>query len=209
MRKYHIADVLVLVRFVLAALLLALGLLAPFEWGSGRIIGIGLALYVIAELTDAFDGPAARRWHYPRDGKHRWWRENGMNSLLDKAADLTTAIAMSLLLFWRETIVWSVAVVVVGAMFATYCLTMEIEVRSSFDLAHERGDVFWERRFSNALLKRRVAYLLYLLWLAMLALWTCDWPLVVKVVVTLVGILGLLVLARYKRDRLTEVDTGL
>ncbi|MBR3220580.1 CDP-alcohol phosphatidyltransferase family protein [Candidatus Saccharibacteria bacterium] len=78
MKKYHIADVLTALEFVCAVVLLILTIM-------GADPGIALVVFLFGELCDAFDGIAARTWHYPDDGKVRWWREhaNGIDQLSD------------------------------------------------------------------------------------------------------------------------------
>ena len=69
-------------------------------------------MFVVALLTDALDGVAARRWPYPTDEQH-WWRKDP--HLIDNIPDgaLTFAVLIWLAidspLWW-----WVIAVVIIG-----------------------------------------------------------------------------------------------
>jgi hypothetical protein len=90
MRKYlyWIADVLTLARFVCCVRLL-IGALTGNMSHQGAFI-----VFVIGELTDAFDGMCARRWPYPNDGKLRWWRTHA--EAIDQVADMSLGIIIML-----------------------------------------------------------------------------------------------------------------
>ena len=61
----YLADILTLSRLIIACIMLALDIIgAPAE--------IIFILFIIAELTDAFDGTCARKWPFPKDKTPRY-----------------------------------------------------------------------------------------------------------------------------------------
>ena len=61
----YLADILTLSRLIIACIMLVLDIVgAPAE--------IIFILFIIAELTDAFDGTCARKWPFPKDKTPRY-----------------------------------------------------------------------------------------------------------------------------------------
>lgn len=102
--KKYIADVLSGLRLVLAfaiapAILLQLWPLATL-------------MFLVALLTDAVDGIAARRWPYPTD-EHHWWRFDP--HLTDNIPDGALAFAVPVWLAIDQPLWWWViGIVVIG-----------------------------------------------------------------------------------------------
>ena len=93
MKKYHIADLLTLLRAIIGVAVFGLCILIrePINW-------LVLVLFSVGELTDALDGEFARRYKYPRDRKYRWWRRKVDEDLYqyelnDIYADLILGVA--------------------------------------------------------------------------------------------------------------------
>lgn len=89
MHKYHWADVCTLVRFA------CVGLLASWAFLHGPVAW-ALVFFALGELMDGLDGSLARRFPYPQDGKHRWWRDGFGGRLLeiyDQVADVLLGLA--------------------------------------------------------------------------------------------------------------------
>ena len=85
MKKYHIADILTASRFVFAMMIVAMTFFAA---SPAKV----LAVFVIGEITDAADGPAASRWPYPEKlEKTLWWRVNKV--AFDMTADIALGVA--------------------------------------------------------------------------------------------------------------------
>ena len=106
---YYLADVLTLLRVVGTAAILGLA-----GFGNAADTLTVLVLFVLSELTDAFDGMAARRWPYPQDGKRRWWRTYAEE--IDQVADLALGGAATLFvgLHLAPGLALAIAVGVVG-----------------------------------------------------------------------------------------------
>lgn len=122
-RLYILADVLTAIRGILAfAIWLIAGLVILFDsaasvWNSPDIV---IWLFVIGELCDAFDGICARRWHYPDDGKKRWWRENA--SVLDQVTDIFLITATATYLGVR---LGRFDLLMLGGIVALFCIIVE------------------------------------------------------------------------------------
>lgn len=122
-RLYILADVLTAIRGILAfAIWLIAGLVILFDsaasvWNSPDIV---IWLFVIGELCDAFDGICARRWHYPDDGKKRWWRENA--SILDQVTDIFLITATATYLGVR---LGRFDLLMLGGIVALFCIIVE------------------------------------------------------------------------------------
>lgn len=122
-RLYILADVLTAIRGILAfAIWLIAGLVILFDsaasvWNSPDIV---IWLFVIGELCDAFDGICARRWHYPDDGKKRWWRENA--SVLDQVTDIFLITATATYLGVR---LGRFDLLMLGGIVALFCIVVE------------------------------------------------------------------------------------
>ena len=106
---YYLADVLTLLRVVGTAAILGLA-----GFGNAADTLTVLVLFALSELTDAFDGMAARRWPYPQDGKRRWWRTYAEE--IDQIADLALGGAAALFvgLHLAPGLALAIAVGVVG-----------------------------------------------------------------------------------------------
>ena len=56
----YLADLLTLTRLILALILLVLDI-------TGTTAEVAFTIFIVAELTDAFDGTCARKWPFPKD----------------------------------------------------------------------------------------------------------------------------------------------
>ncbi len=107
MKKYHLADVLSLIEVVCAIVIVAATFL-------GLKPDIVIWIFALGELCDAFDGICARKWHYPNDGKKRWWREHA--SELDILSDLFIGLAILLYLTVHVNLALGLVILIVALL---------------------------------------------------------------------------------------------
>ena len=177
--KRYLADVLVVVRLGLAVVLIVMAF-------CGGAVEAGFVAFVLGELTDAFDGTCASRWPFPA---HRspWWRKYA--SKYDMYADMLLGIGMALFFIFRVNFVagW-----IICGGYAGLAFVMDLIIYGKL-LGHpddfEKWALMW-RNFRLAkflvLARRR----LYVVLIGVIAIWTLyasGWPLVVKVVITVLG----------------------
>lgn len=192
-RLYILADVLTAIRGILAfAIWLIAGLVILFDsaasvWNSPNIV---IWLFVIGELCDAFDGICARRWHYPDDGKKRWWRENA--SVLDQVTDIFLITATATYLGVR---LGRFDLLMLGGIVALFCIIVE-------------GLKF--RYYSKRLiLLRRYIYLACIALALFTLLFATSWSGLSKgVAIAAIFIVGIFLII-IKRNRLTQDVTKL
>ena len=211
MHKYHIADILTFARFFCVG-----GLFVAIDARMAFLI------FAIGELTDAFDGIAARRWPYPNDGKRRWWREYA--DAYDKVADIALALAALWFITRHVNFVIGLAILLVGAAIAIpieYFLWYMTKGPSKYAFKGGMGDFYWKEICAaekvNTVLAERVALkrrYLYILGLAvglLILLWAPvnEWSILAKALITIGGVLIGVSLWITKRDRRTEWHTPL
>lgn len=192
-RLYILADVLTAIRGILAfAIWLIAGLVILFDsaasvWNSPDIV---IWLFVIGELCDAFDGICARHWHYPDDGKKRWWRENA--SVLDQVTDIFLITATATYLGVR---LGRFDLLMLGGIVALFCIIVE-------------GLKF--RYYSKRLiLLRRYIYLACIALALFTLLFATSWSGLSKgVAIAAIFIVGIFLII-IKRNRLTQDVTKL
>ena len=206
MKKYHIADVLTLSRFFLAGVLI-------FFTYVGVSSGWVLLVFLLGLLTDALDGPIARTWHYPNDGKRRWWRENKRYEAHDKIADIILLI--SILCYVVFGLQWEI-VKWISLGFGLFAIVVEIWFRLRL-----RNHSIKDKWIVRIVLGRRHLYATGLYILCMALLW---WPtttlfglrevayfcfLAAKFVLTIISVILAVFLIKEKWDRWTQVVTPL
>lgn len=197
MHKYHIADLFTVSEVILAGILM---------WMTIANISADYAIWVFVagELCDALDGPCARRWHYPDDGRYRWWRH--YNSEIDQLSDIVLAVACGLYLIFRvHTFGGCCLLLGIGA----FCLIVQYMLYG-YDTNQHR---FYRRDLpysTELVLFRRKVYVFGGIGGAIaLLIWATSWPAQLKFSLALVGIGIGLYLAKKKRNRLTEDVTPL
>lgn len=174
----YLADLLTTIRFVLGVALMALALMG----GSPESAFI---VFLIAVLTDAFDGTCARKWPFPK-GKEPWYRKYAAK--YDMVSDVLLAAAQTLFLLLRVDIVAGMAVV----GFYALCAVMELVLYGKF-LGHPDNctkNSLTQRNFPLAkklVLARRIMYALCLGVVNALILFATDWPMPAKIVLFLFG----------------------
>ena len=192
-RLYILADVLTAIRGVLAfAIWLIAGLVVLFDsaasvWNSPEIV---IWLFVIGELCDAFDGICARRWHYPDDGKKRWWRENA--SVLDQVTDIFLITATAMYLGVR---LGRFDLLMLGGIVALFCIIVE--------------GLKFHYYSKRLILLRRYIYLACIVLALFTLLFATSWNGLAKgVAIAAISIVGIFLMI-IKRNRLTQDVTKL
>ena len=180
----YLADILTLTRFVLA---LAIFYGCVMHHGSTEA---ALIMFLVAELTDAFDGTCARKWPFPKNKIPKYRK---FASKYDMIADVLLAAAMVLFLTFRIDFT-------VGVAFITYyigvCGLIELVVYGKFfghpdDFAKNS---LMDKNFNLArkiILVRRYGHALCLGIISVIVLFSTRWSDATKYILLIVGCLFL------------------
>lgn len=147
MRKHHICDIMTWGRLIIAPTAMLCCALSP-----GIPLWVGLVVYVLGAGSD-IDGFFARKYPYPDDGKPRWWRRNGLPSLLDELADVL--LGLSVLAFFVSRID-----IVIGLCITTATLSISIPLQCVKARYDPYNLPLW---LDEMLLDRRILYFIALL----------------------------------------------
>lgn len=115
----YVADALTGVRFVSA--------IVVFWAGMSQLWDVAMVTFIIGILSDALDGPAARKWPYtPEENQRLVWRRKDPH-MWDNAADFAlmtgglVAITFGLLSFWQAVSICA------GTALLSVCLVVALE----------------------------------------------------------------------------------
>lgn len=204
MKKYHIADLLTFLEVVLALAMTIKGL--PPE--------AVFFMFAIGELCDAFDGICARRWHYPDDGKKRWWRKWAPE--LDQGSDIALLVAGVYCLSSRYDWITGVTLLMVTFFGTIEIITADANVFNGLIFrifnaeSYNPEDDYSGLSYAKCLrLFRRYIYLGCIAVVLFLMLNGTKWANGVKVAIIVIAIIAGVVLLFVKRDRLTQDKTPL
>lgn len=167
----YLADLLTLSRLVLAVVLLMLA----FAGGPAEAAFI---IFLVAELTDVFDGTCARKWPFPKNKTPKYRKYAAQ---FDMAADVLLAAAQTLFLLLQVDIV--AGMVVLG--FYAFCAVLELVLYGKF-LGHPDNctpNSLARRNFPLAkkiVLARRYGYAICLGVVNAIILFATSWPEPVK-----------------------------
>lgn len=201
-KLYYLADVLTCSEVIAGIILLAMTALHISA-------DVAIWVFVLGELCDAFDGPAARRWPYPNDGKKRWWRTYVKE--IEHGSDIFIAIScMAYLMSQPYEITFTLPPLftngfpvaegakLLGMFIIIICSLVEVEVQSIKAIFGENSHHF----IKPIILARRWVYAfvgigggIFLLLMA------TSWPQAIKQGLILLGILVGIALLYYKLDR--------
>lgn len=180
MKKY-LADLLTLIRFILAIILIVLSF-------TGGALSAGFLVFVLGELTDAFDGTCATKWPFPKN-KTPWYRKYAAK--YDMLTDGLIIAAMLLFFIMRVNLV---AGLIIGLGYGTISTIIELIVYGKI-MGHPddfKSGSLSAKNFPLAkkiILTRRMVYLALLATVAIWTLYASEWPLVVKITITVVAAL--------------------
>ena len=168
----YLADLLTLSRFVLAIVLLVLALV-------GGAAENAFIIFLVAELTDAFDGTAARKWPFPKNKEPKYRKYAAQ---YDMVSDVLLAAAQ--VLFCTLQVNW-VAGIVVIIFYVMVCGVIELVVYGKL-FGHPdncTANSLTRRNFPLAkkiVLTRRYLYTICLGVINAFILFATSWPLPVK-----------------------------
>lgn len=180
MKKY-LADLLTFTRFILSIVLIILS----FANGS---LAAGFLIFVLGELTDAFDGTCATRWPFPKN-KAPWYRKYAAK--YDMFTDALLAFAMILFFIFRVNFIAGMIILLV---YSAIGLSIEYLVYGKL-FGHPDDctkNSLAQRNFNLAkkiILARRMFYLANIALIAAWTLYASEWPLAVKIVITVIALL--------------------
>lgn len=175
----YLADLLTFARFILALVLIGLAI-AHSSADNAFIV------FLVAELTDTFDGTCARKWPFPK-GKEPKYRKYA--AYYDMASDVLLAAAQVLFVLLAVNF-W--AGVVITLFYIVICGGIELVVYGKF-LGHPDNctkNSLAKRNFPLAkkiIMARRFAYALCLGITNVLILFATSWLLPVKIILFIFG----------------------
>lgn len=191
-RKYHLADVLTTIEIIMAVTITGM---IFFKVSANWVIWA----FVIGELCDAFDGICARRWPYPDDGKHRWWRVPSTVQAIEHISDICLLSACSAFLIFHTNRLIRASTIVGTVAIAAICIIVELQIQTDefYTLQPERTKevILWRRKVYLAGIALGVVFLIF----------ATSWHWLIKIGCCLIGIRVGLYLRRKKRDRLDDV----
>ena len=178
MKKY-LADFLTFVRLILAIVLIVL----TFTEGD---LSAGFTAFVLGQLTDAFDGTCAAKWPFPKNKTPKYRK---YAAKYDMIIDILLSFAMFLFFTIRVTLVGGLAM---GLSYIFASLVIEFVVYGKF-LGHPddcRPHSLIKHNFNLAkkiILTRRMVYMALIAVSAVWTLYASTWPLVVKIIITIIA----------------------
>lgn len=194
----YLADLLTLARFVLAIVLLVLA----FIGGSAESAFI---IFLVAVLTDAFDGTCARKWPFPKNKTPKYRKYAAKYDML---ADVLLAAAQ--VLFVTLQVNWAVGLCVI-IFYIVVCGIIELVVYGKL-LGHPDDctpNSLAKRNYPLAkkvILTRRYLYVVCLAVTNAVILFATSWPEPVKYGLFVLGCLILVFLWFFLRQRRENIS---
>lgn len=183
MKKY-LADILTFTRIILAIVLIAIAVI-PNE--SKDLNCIAFSLFVLGELTDAFDGTCATKWPFP-EGKAPKYRKYA--AVYDIVADIL--LAGGLALFFLNKINLTLGLTV-GIVYSVIAIALDFIIYGKFlghpdtatknSLMHKNFDLA-----KTIVLTRRNIYLALIFAATTVTLYDSSWPLEIKITITVIAV---------------------
>lgn len=180
MKKYF-ADLLTFTRIILSITLIVMA----FSYGD---IGIGFLVFIIGELTDAFDGTCAAKWPFPKNKipKYRKYAAK-----YDMFADILLIVSVMLFFLMRVNLA---AGLIIGLSYGILAAIIDFIVYGKI-MGHPddfKPNSLSARNFTLAkkiILVRRKIYIALIALIATWTLYASDFILEVKIAITVVAIL--------------------
>ena len=197
MLKY-LADILTFSRILLSLGIIIYGCL-------GGSIGVGFLLFILAELTDSFDGTCSRKWPFPK-GKEPKYRRYAVK--YDMIADALLWFAA--VLFFTLRISTLVGLIIMFGV-ALICLVVELIIYGRL-FGHPNNcspKSLCARNFALAkkiVMIRRWFYLFTIVFVAASMLIKADWPATVKIIALAIGIVIGLFLFIFLKERREHIS---
>ncbi len=179
MQKYF-ADTLTFIRLILAVTLFVLA----FTNGD---LGAGVAVFILGELTDAFDGTCATKWPFPKNKVPKYRK---YAAKYDMIVDILLAFAMFLFFTIRVTLIGGL---VMGLSYIFFAIVIDLVVYGKI-LGHPddcKPRSLLKRNFPLAkkiILFRRTIYLALIVISATWTFCVSSWPLAAKITIGIVAI---------------------
>lgn len=192
MKKYF-ADILTFSRIIIAVVLLIIAF-------TGGDLAIGFILFIVGELTDAFDGTCATKWPFPKNKVPKYRKYAAKYDML---ADALLAVAM--LLFFTHRVNW-IAGLIIGVGYSITAIIIDFIVYGKV-MGHPddcTDNSLIKRNYDLAkriILTRRMVYLALI---AISSAWTfyaSDWPTAAKITITVIAVIVSLFLWFFEGQR--------
>ena len=174
----YLADLLTSVRFVLSIALLVLAIAG--EPANHNYSDAAFVIFLIAELTDTFDGTCARKWPFPKNHVPKYRK---YAALFDMVSDALLAAAQVLFVTTQINLI---AGLVIIFFYVVICGAIELIVYGEF-FGHPDHCKPWSLAYRNfplakkIILVRRNCYALCLGITNAFILFNTNWPLPVKI----------------------------
>lgn len=194
----YLADLLTFSRFVLGLFLLYMA----FFGGAPET---ALIVFLVAELTDAFDGTCARKWPFPKN-KTPHYRKYAAK--YDMASDVLLAGAQVLFLALQVNLIAGVAVMAYYAISAVGGdLLVYGKILGHPDDYHKKS--LMDKNFPLAkkfILARRYLYVACLVVASILILFATSWSIIAKIELIFAGTLILAFMWFFLRQRRENIS---
>ena len=176
----YLADILTLIRFILASWLL---LIAIFD--SNADAGTGFILFAAAELTDAFDGTCAARWPFPKNKTPKYRK---YAATYDMLADALTALAVILFFTLRVNFVVGLSIILIYGAIA-FIIDIIVYGRLFGHPDNCTKNSLTNRNFKLAkklVLARRMVYIFLIATMCFWLVFAASWPLAIKITIAVI-----------------------
>ena len=177
MKKY-LADIITLIRFVLATILLVIAFV-------GGTLGTAFLLFAFGELTDAFDGTCAAKWPFPKDKTPKYRK---YAAKFDMITDTYLGVAMGLFFIFQISAAIGLTL---GLTYGIITIITDLIVYGKV-MGHpddaKKGSLA-HKNFKLAkriILARRMLYIAVLAFGVLYTLYFSEFTLVTKIVITAV-----------------------